>query len=178
MKIFISGGAKNGKSYQAQRLSKKLAGQRPLYYIATMEPRDDEDVQRIARHRLERLGWGFETIECSRNIMSCLKTAEVTGTFLFDSVTALLSNEMFRGGQVDETAVYRVAEELNRFVDAVGNIVIVSDYIYSDAAKYDDLTEQYRRGLALLDRQLVGRCDTVIELCAGQMIVHKGGLPG
>ncbi len=64
MKIFISGGVKNEKSYQAQRLARMLAHGRPLYYVATMEPHDEEDDARIARHRQERDGWGFTTLEC------------------------------------------------------------------------------------------------------------------
>ena len=41
MKIFISGGCKNGKSSFAQDIAKKLAGNSKLYYVATMIPRDD-----------------------------------------------------------------------------------------------------------------------------------------
>ena len=45
MNVFISGGCKNGKSYYAQRDAKRQAGAagRPLYYIATMIPHDEED---------------------------------------------------------------------------------------------------------------------------------------
>ena len=177
MRIFISGGVKNGKSYQAQRLAGLLAHDRPLYYVATMEPHDTEDDARIARHRQERDGWGFTTLECPRKILTCLEKANVSGVFLLDSATALLSNEMFVQGAVDEAAPSRVAEELVVFAGRVGDLVIVSDYIYSDAARYDDLTERYRQGLALVDRRLAVCCDTVLELSIGQVTVHKGGLP-
>ena len=50
MLIFLSGGAKNGKSMLAQRLCRRLSGGGPLYYLATMIPHDAEDEQRIARH--------------------------------------------------------------------------------------------------------------------------------
>ena len=93
MSVFISGGCKNGKSFYAQRIAK--AAGTPLYYIATMIPRDREDDARIARHRQERAGWGFETLECGADILSCLDRADPAGAFLLDSVTALLSNEMF-----------------------------------------------------------------------------------
>ena len=62
MRIFITGGCKNGKSYYAQTLAKAQQGL-PLYYVATMEPRDEEDRLRIARHLKEREGWGFVTVE-------------------------------------------------------------------------------------------------------------------
>ena len=73
MHIYISGGAKNGKSYYAQRQAEALAeGGRPLYYVATMLPTDDEDLARIARHLKEREGWGFTTIEQSHHIKRSL----------------------------------------------------------------------------------------------------------
>ena len=43
MKIFISGGAKNGKSMFAQTCAKRLANENHLWYLATMEPHDGED---------------------------------------------------------------------------------------------------------------------------------------
>ena len=175
MRTYISGGCKNGKSFYAQRVAK--AGGSPLYYIATMIPGDDEDFARIRRHRNERAGWGFETLECGRDILSCLDEADPKGSFLLDSVTALLSNEMFPPGSVDMDAPQRVAAALEAFVARAPNTVLVSDYIFSDALLYDDLTEAYRRGLAHIDRRVAAHCDNVIEVVGGQFIVHKGALP-
>ena len=70
MNVFISGGAKNGKSSYAQDLAVQMAKEKkcPLYYVATMIPHDDEDRARIERHRRDRNGMGFRTIECGRDI--------------------------------------------------------------------------------------------------------------
>ncbi len=176
MTVFLSGGAKNGKSMLAQRLSKALAGGGRLYYAATMIPHDGEDDARIARHRREREGWGFETVECGRDVMAAFSHLP-RGTVLFDSVTALMANEMFHGPEIDTEAPLRVREELNALADWAENAVFVSDFIYSDAGHYDPWTEQYRRALAEADRELCRRCDAVAELCAGNIIVHKGVLP-
>ena len=175
MSTYISGGCKNGKSFYAQRVAK--AGGTPLYYVATMIPRDGEDLARIRRHRDERAGWGFETLECGRDILNCLDSADPKGSFLLDSVTALLSNEMFSAEGVDMDAARRVAGALEAFVGRAPNTVLVSDYIFSDALLYDDLTEAYRSGLAFIDRHMATRCDNVIEVVGGQFIVHKGVLP-
>ena len=178
MNIFVSGGCKNGKSYHAQRLAQdmaKLSGV-PLYYLATMEPHDEEDRARIERHLLDRDGWGFETIEQPLNILSSLEgQADPKGVFLLDSVTALLSNEMFRtDGTVDLGAPQRVAADLAAFARRTGRTVFVSDYIYSDAHRYDALTEGYRSGLALCDRTLAEICEQVIEVAYTSVITHKG----
>lgn len=177
MTIFLSGGAKNGKSSLAQDLAVRLAGDGALYYVATMIPVDEEDRQRIRRHVADRAGMGFETIECGRHILDVLDSADRNGTFLLDSVTALLMNEMFAGSHIDKQAGERCASDLVAFIRSVNNAVIVSDAIYSDAERYDEITELYRASLAMADRACAAECDTVIEMVAGQPIIYKGGLP-
>ncbi len=176
MKVFISGGCKNGKSTLAQRLAKALAEGGELYYLATMEPRDAEDEARIRRHIAEREGWGFQTLECPRDIESCIGKISAGGTVLLDSVTALLSNEMFPPPDyaMDPAAPRRVAEGLLKLGERAGSIVYVSDYIYSDAEIYDAVTDGYKRGLAYVDRALAQACQAVAECCAGLVIWHKG----
>ncbi len=178
MTAFISGGCKNGKSPLAERVSRALAGTGPLYYIATMIPHDEEDEARIRRHVAERDGMGFITLEQGTDVLECLGRVPEGGTFLLDSVTALLSNEMFRpGGVMDAAAGERVAEELRQFALHGGNAVFVSDFIYSDAGRYDEYTETYRRCLALCDKTLARVCDTVVEVCSSCCTMHKGELP-
>ena len=178
MTVFISGGCKNGKSTLAERCARALAAGGPLYYIATMIPHDEEDRARIRRHVAERDGMGFQTLEQGRDILRCLDRAESGGAFLLDSVTALLSNEMFLpGGEMDLNAGERVASELREFALRSVNAVFVSDFIYSDAGRYDEFTESYRRALALCDRTLASCCDTVTEVCYGNVVLHKGELP-
>lgn len=178
MIVFISGGAKNGKSGFAQNLAVKLANGGKRYYVATMIPVDAEDRERIRRHVADREGLGFETIECGADLTSCLNY-DTNGSFLLDSVTALLQNVMFpvdKNYEMDVKAADRCAEDVVTFAKSVANAVIVSDYIYSDAQRYDESTECYRRCLAKIDRLLAQISDTVIEVSAGQLIFHKGGL--
>lgn len=180
MRVFLSGGAKNGKSGYAQHLAVQLAQGGKHYYVATMIPVDEEDRERIRHHIADRAGMGFETIECGTDILSCLNRAEPEGTFLLDSVTALLQNAMFpkeKGYALDLEAANRCAADVAEFAGRVANAVIVSDYLYSDAEVYDPDTETYRACLARIDRMLASRCDTVIEFSAGQKIIHKGEFP-
>ena len=172
LNIFISGGCKNGKSYYAQRRAKAMAEELgvPLYYIATMIPHDDEDRARIKRHIAERDGWGFETIEQGKSLPAALENEEVdrNGVFLMDSVTALLDNEMFDDtGNIDEAAPEKVKADVLEFASLTGNTVFVSDYIYGDADVYSRTVEDYRRGLAAIDRALTEVCEEVIEIAYG-----------
>ena len=174
MNVFISGGAKNGKSTFAQDLAVRMSRERkcPLYYIATMIPHDDEDRARIERHRYDRQGLGFKTIEVGHDIEREIEGRE--GVFLIDSVTALLSNEMFRSnGTIDNEASIRISESLSRLCRSHDGLIFVSDYIYSDGVEYDELTDAYIRGLAIIDRALAKACDRVVEMSFGFAIDYK-----
>lgn len=178
MILFITGGAKNGKSSLAQELTVKLSRGKH-YYIATMIPVDEEDRLRIRRHIADRDGMGFETVEQGRDILGVLEKADPNAAFLLDSATALLMNELFDPTDYHllPDAGEKCAKELVQLAKAVENIVIVSDYIYSDAYRYDDITETYRKSLARIDREIAAIADCVIEMAAGNIILHKGELP-
>ena len=179
MTYFISGGAKNGKSTLAQDLTVALAKGGKHYYVATMISTGAEDDERIRRHIADRDGMGFETVECFKNILDCLNTADKDGVFLVDSVTALIQNALFpveKNYEMDLDAANRCTNELVEFAKTVRHVVFVSDYIYSDAERYSENTEMYRKCLAGIDRRLAAVCDTVIEVSAGQLIIYKGDL--
>ena len=179
MTVFISGGAKNGKSTLAQKLAVALAAGGKHYYVATMISTGAEDDDRIRRHIADRDGLGFEAVECFRHISDCLKTADPEGTFLVDSVTAMIQNALFPAEanyEMDPESARVCTDELVAFAQTVRHAVFVSDYIYSDADTFSRSTEQYRKRLADADRRLAAVCDTVVEVSAGQYIVHKGEL--
>ena len=111
--------------------------------------------------------------------MDTLVTADRSGTFLVDSVTALIQNALFpveKHYEMDLEAAARCADELIDFSHTVRHVIFVSDYIYSDAEVFSESTEMYRKCLADIDRALAQVCDTVVEVSAGQYIVHKGEL--
>lgn len=197
MKILISGGAKNGKSIYAQKISKEMSVKYdvPLYYVATMEPADEEDENRIKRHIEERAGWGFTTIEEPRRLsrifdgqnqesqgaaeISSMKNAaakdvDAKGIFLVDSLTALLGNNMFsQNGSMNLNCFDDVRDDIYKFSQRAANIVIVSDAIGCDGMKFDEITETYKRSLARLEREIASYYDRVIEVSVGRIIEFK-----
>ena len=86
--IYLTGGAKNGKSSLGQELACALARRDglSLFYVATMIAADDEDLSRIARHREDRAGLGFTTLEHGRDLAGL---AEKSGFYLVDSIVYL-----------------------------------------------------------------------------------------
>lgn len=177
MRIYISGGCKNGKSTYGEKLAVAMKeSEYPLYYVATMKPKDEEDDARIARHRENRENLGFHTVEIGQDIRKLLDNCNPKGCFLIDSTTALLANEMFLESlNVNHNVYYKIAEDLCYLLERIENIIIVSDYIFSDAKIYDSCTQNYRKGLAYIDKSCARICDTVLEACFGGLIIHKGG---
>ena len=90
-----------------------------------------------------------------------------------------IQNSLFpveKNYEMDLDGASRCADALIQFAGTVRHAVFVSDYIYSDAERYSESTEIYRKCLADIDRRLAKVCDTVIEVSAGQPIIHKGDL--
>ena len=180
MTVFISGGCKNGKSTIAEDCCLALAKGGPLYYIATMQAYDDEDRLRIKRHQKSREGKNFITLEQPRDLLECLKSSDPeNGTYILDSVTALLINEMYSPERpdADPKAGERTAKALEDFAKSVRNAVFVSDFIYSGAERYSEYTVEYQKALALCDRTLARCCDAVAEISGGIPTMYKGELP-
>lgn len=169
MKILVTGGCKNGKSSLAERIAAKLSDEDHRYYVATMIPGDPEDEARIEKHKRSRAGKHFQTLERPLAASFSEGSMDPGGTFLVDSVTAILGNEMFRppAWKCDLTAGERVKAALLQFAGKVRNAVFVTDSIGHDAENYAETTETYRAALADCGRALADICDTVIWVNAG-----------
>ena len=107
MRILLLGGSKSGKSMMGQHMARRLSAGAPMYYWATLEPRDGEDRAIVRRHLAERDGWGFETIEQGRQLPEALVRVSPAGTVLFDSITACLACQMFSAPEPDGEAPRR-----------------------------------------------------------------------
>ena len=175
MRILLVGGSKSSKSGLAQRLAILLARGQKKYYWATMEPTDGEDRERIAKHLIDRGGLGFETIERGRDLGAAQPLPE-GAVVLFDSVTALLANEMF-GEVFDEKAPIKALGELMELSRSVRDIICVCDEIFMGGEEYGDWTLKYVRGLAFVCRGLAAEFDTVCEVVCGVPRIVKGELP-
>ena len=65
MIILVTGGSGCGKSTWAEKLVQSLPSGKRVY-IATMQVYDRESEIRVQRHRAQRAGLGFRTVECER----------------------------------------------------------------------------------------------------------------
>lgn len=170
MHILISGGCKNGKSSLAQDLAceyAKKTGCRPIYF-ATMIPYDSEDEERIEKHRADRKDLGFITIECGKNLSETIKNMESGRVVLFDSLTALIANELFNQDDfLNPSLPEKIKSDLSALIEKSDSVIFVSDGIFSDGKIYDEATELYRKILAETENFIAKKCGKVVEMVAG-----------
>ena len=170
MRTLIIGGAGSGKSAFAETLVCRLEGKR--IYLATMSAEDRESLERISRHRSQRSGRGFETMEKAEN----LADAEIpTGSnILLEDLSNLLANEMFHSHGGGFPAVRTGVEHIASFAR---HLTIVTNEIFSDGERYEGDTLRYQEQLAELNRELAEKADLVVEVVCGLPNVLKGNLP-
>lgn len=174
MIVYISGGCKNGKSTIGEKIAYNLKKNDKLYYIATMNPFDNEDLKRIEKHKKDRANLPFETIEIHNNIKNLENIVNLNNTFFIDSVTALLANEMFIENNINKNAYKKVSEDLLYLIKKMKNVVLISDYIFSDSIIYDNNVNLYKKSLAYIDKKCANISDLLLEICYNNIIIHKG----
>ena len=170
MLTLVIGGAGSGKSAFAEALVCRLPGKK--LYLATMLPRGAEAQTRIEKHRAQRAGRGFETLERGLDMEHAAIPAGAD--ILLEDLSNLLANEIFdpAGGGVD--AARRGIEHL---ISESDNLTVVTNEIFSDGADYDVESLRYMRLLAELNREIAARADLAVELVCGLPNVLKGELP-
>ncbi|MDD7401942.1 MAG: bifunctional adenosylcobinamide kinase/adenosylcobinamide-phosphate guanylyltransferase [Eubacteriales bacterium] len=100
--VLAVGGSKSGKSKLLEIWAQEMANlwQVPLLYLATLEVGDDPENQaRVDRHRAQRAGKGFETLEASCQIRQVLKAEslkwQAKPVLLLECLGTLTANEIF-----------------------------------------------------------------------------------
>ena len=167
----VIGGAASGKSEFAEQLVLS-AGDLPRYYIATMQPFDDESVRRIEKHRRMREKKRFTTIECYTNLESV--TLPERGVVLLECMSNLAANEKYSPDGAGEDVLAAIADGVDALERQSERLIIVSNEVFSGGNRYEGDTDSYLRLLAEVNRMLAARADTVVEVVCGLPQVHKG----
>ena len=166
--ILVLGANNSGKSLYAEALTVRCAARR--CYVATMDPQTEDNHRRIARHRRQRQGLGFQTLELPVQV-GCAPVPPDSAVLLED-VSNLLSNVLFaQGGSCGQ--VFRDLCALQRRC-----AVLVAVSIHGlDPAAYQGETAVYLRALNSLNRRLAAQAQTVILMRDRVPTLLKGELP-
>ena len=153
MLIIITGVSGSGKSEYAEQICCQLAKDNKKYYVATMQPFGEEGRIRIEKHKRQREGKGFETIEQYQNIGSALDCCdkEERPVVLVECMSNLLANECFgEAGKPDD--------------------------IFSDGCEYDAGTTDYIRRLGEINVRLSRAANAVVEVVYSIPVFLKGDI--
>ena len=149
----------SGKSLYAEDLAVSSGDQR--LYIATMVPQNQENHRRIEKHRQQRKGKGFITIE-EPICMSCVPVSG-DNVILLEDVSNLVANRIF-GSQ---PGTYKpVLEDILTLASRCKTLIAVS-ISGMKAEEYDGETAEYIRTLNELNAQLIRHASLAVEMRDG-----------
>lgn len=173
MFTLVIGGAASGKSEYAESLVLASPHQ-PRYYIATMEPFDEEGRLRVEKHRRMRANKEFETVECYTNLASVRLPRR--GVVLLECVGNLAANELYspQGAGSVEGALSAIVEGADALLAQCADLVVVSNEVFTGGTDYAAGTEDYLRLVAGVNRALAQRADRVCEVVCGLPNYYKG----
>jgi adenosylcobinamide kinase/adenosylcobinamide-phosphate guanylyltransferase len=164
--IFITGGAKSGKSRLAEEMAERLGA--PLGYIATGEPKDAEMRERITRH-LKRRGPSWQTIEEPLNLVRVTRDHDNRfNVMLVDCITLWLANLLCKYNDPQ-----RVLGEVVSFIAAFPalktTLILVSNEVGMGIVPDNALARAFR--------DLAGEANELLAKAAGEVYVMFSGLP-
>ncbi len=155
----VLGGARSGKSRFAESLAPDLGA--PRTYLATAEPFDEEMRQRIARHREQRAGAGWVTVEAPLDPASVIRQA--AGLVLMDCVTVWLGNLMHHGRDLGaEVAQFCAALEA-----CTAQVILVSNEVGLSIVPENAMARRFRDEQGLANQRLAAVAENVYFIAAG-----------
>lgn len=167
MFTLVIGGAASGKSKFAEDCVLSLPGRR--VYLATMRPCDGECLARIEKHRLQRAGGDFETVEQYIDLANAPIPAGAN--ILMECVGNLLANELYEPDGGGSEAVLR---GINVLLSRCRHLTAVTNEVCSGGADYNESTLFYLRELARVNHTLAAQADSVVEVACGLPHFWKG----
>lgn len=173
---FVTGGARSGKSTFAERLASASA--RPVVYLATMEPLDEELTQRVARHREGRPA-DWRTIEAPLDLRAALEQAGPEACVLLDCLSLWVTNRLMPLGdppaRADLEALERALEaELAALIEVqrgrAGELIVVTNEVGSGVVPPSALGRVYRDLLGRANQQVSAAASRAWLLVSGRAL--------
>lgn len=164
--IYVTGGARSGKSRFAEGLARQAGG--PVTYLATAQAFDDEMTDRIERHRADRPA-SWTTREAPLDISPVLVPQVGTvqpGTVLLDCLSLWVSNRMLRGDS--DEAILQAADEVISVQRHRGGVLIaVSNEVGAGIVPDNALARRYRDTLGWVNQRFAAASDEAWVLVSG-----------
>lgn len=160
--IYVSGGARSGKSSHAERLAAGLGGAE-ISYLATAQAFDAEMEGRIGRHRSERPA-GWQTLEEPLDLGPALTRGR--DVVLLDCLSLWVSNLMLRGDP--DVDILAAAEQLIALhQQRGGTLIAVSNEVGLGIVPDNALARRYRDTLGWVNQRFAQASDEAWLLVSG-----------
>ena len=170
MFILITGENNSGKSACAEKIAGRIGGR--MVYAATMIPCGGEGRARVEKHRRQRAGMGFVTVECPRRLRGV--DADEKTLVLLEDLSNLLANNLFDGESPASAA--SVFDDVKDLQARCGTLIAVTIDGLSPEG-YEEKTRNYIQSLNWLNDQLAREADALIEMRGGSACLRKGECP-
>ncbi len=169
--VYITGGARSGKSSYAQQLVEEHPGK--LLYIAPARVEDDEMAERVARHQQAREE-RWQLLEEPLWLAECLETSAAGhGALLLDCVTLWLTNLYFHL----EEKQGPVLAEVDRLIELVWQLeeplYLVSNELGSGIVPENRLARRFRDLAGIVNQRLAAAADEAWLVVSGLPIKLK-----
>ena len=165
--ILIAGENGSCKSRYAEELISQTEGDR--FYIATMEPCTEDNRRRVEKHRLQRAGLGFQTLELPTDVGKAPVTAD--SVVLLEDVSNLWGNSSVE----KHRSVEQVLGDIRQLQSRCGLLVCVTIDGLSPNG-YDEETAAYIDGLNTLNLQLYNLSRIAVRMTPGGPRWEKGSI--
>ena len=163
MIIYISGGARSGKSSYAQQMALEKSDN-PVY-VATARIWDDDFARRVDRHKSER-GPEWTSLECEQNVHLLPIENQVV---VIDCVTLWLTNLFMHDHEDIEKTLAAFKTEIDAIQKLNGTFIIISNEIGMGVHAETEL------GRKFIDLQ--GWANQYVAAKAKEAILIVSGLP-
>jgi adenosylcobinamide kinase/adenosylcobinamide-phosphate guanylyltransferase len=162
--IFISGGARSGKSRFAVKLAEGKKAR--IAFIATCQPLDKEMAKRIALHRKARPD-SWQTFEEPRKVSRLLKKiGPKFDTVIIDCLTLLVSNLLLAGSKENEIEL-QVKQIFSILKKIKGQAIIVSNEVGLGIVPRNSLGRRFRDIAGRVNQIGAGKSDRVFFMISG-----------
>lgn len=166
MLSLLVGGARTGKS--ALAVSMAGSDNRPVTFIATAEPLDDEMAARIALHRQHRPA-GWSTLEEPLDVGGALAGVAEGATVVLDCLTLWVSNLM--GAGHDDGAVLSAAGNVAAAAaEREGRVVVVTNEVGWGIVPADPVSRRYRDLLGAVNMCFAAQAQEVFLVVVGRAL--------
>lgn len=173
MIVFVSGGARSGKSEVAEQRVVQAAKGGDCYYIATADVFDDEMAERVERHKNARDA-RWTTIEAPLAIDQVIARMPEGAAVLLDCLTLWASQVRYASELTDVQAKACLIKAVREARARGLYLVLVSNDLNEDLPPTDKQTWEYLAFLQSLHGWLAAEADSVLEVVAGHAIEWKG----